>query len=86
MPYMMRFEVLVAVNMKRTIVWDVTLYNMVEVSSSTPKMEAVPSSEMSVNVCHTTWRHIPEDTALHSSRYFKLTTKYFIAFMYLSLN
>jgi hypothetical protein len=35
---------------------------------STLKMDAIFSSEMSVNFYYTTGRHIPEDSILHSHR------------------
>jgi hypothetical protein len=34
--------------------------------SSILKMEAVCSSEMSVNLCQTTWHYIPEGSSLHT--------------------
>jgi hypothetical protein len=36
--------------------------------SSTLKMEAICSSETSVDIQRTTWRYIPEDSTLHNHR------------------
>jgi hypothetical protein len=45
----MRFEVISAVAMTITFFWDVSLCSMVNIYSSALKMEAVNSSETSVN-------------------------------------
>jgi hypothetical protein len=41
---------------------------LAEIISSTLKMEAICSSETSVETQHTTRRHIPEDDTLHNHR------------------
>jgi hypothetical protein len=56
--------------MKSIIFWDVTspadLLVLAEIISLTLKMEAICSSETSVETQQTTRRHIPEDDTLHS--------------------
>jgi hypothetical protein len=41
--------------------------------TSTLKMEAASSSEMSVNACQTTWYHIPKDSTLRRQIYLLFT-------------
>jgi hypothetical protein len=69
-----RFEVLTAVSMKFRVVWHVVLCGHDEVnrrfrgvlppSCIALMMEAVRTSETSVNFKMTTWRYIPEDSKL----------------------
>jgi hypothetical protein len=47
----------------------------VEEISSTPKMEAVYSSETLANIYYTTWYHISEDSNLHGIAYFTCLQK-----------
>jgi hypothetical protein len=63
------FEVFTAVVMKSIIFWDMTpppacLMVFAELISSTPKMEAICSSETSVETRRTTRRHIPEEECM----------------------
>jgi hypothetical protein len=46
---------------------DPSLYFLCD--SSTPKQEAVRSSETWVTIYQSAWRHIPDDTNLHSVSY-----------------
>jgi hypothetical protein len=64
------FEVFTAVVMKSIIFWDMTACHRLarwfaEPISSTLKMEAICSSETSVETQRTTRRHTPEDDTLH---------------------
>jgi hypothetical protein len=56
--------------MKGIIFWDMTLCACLlvfaELISSTLKTEAICSSETSVEIRRTTFRHIPEDDTLHN--------------------
>jgi hypothetical protein len=70
----MRFQVLSAVSIKMTVFWDIAPYSLVETDRrlsayclAALKMEAVSTSEMSVNFYQTT-RHNPEDSHLHTHR------------------
>jgi hypothetical protein len=58
----MRFQVLMVASMKFGVFWDVAPCSQVEVDLM---MEAVCTSEMSVNFNLTTWRYIPKDSKLH---------------------
>jgi hypothetical protein len=69
-------EVFTALVMKSNIFWDMTPCSPLSVSqlatcllaeliSSTLKMEAICSSETSIDTQRTTWRHIPENNTLH---------------------
>jgi hypothetical protein len=67
-----RFEVFTAVTVKNVVFWGVALHTPADAGSpfadfSTLKMEAIRSSETSVNP-GSTQRHIPEDEVLHSHR------------------
>jgi hypothetical protein len=62
----MRLEVLTAVSMNVTVLWDTTPCRLVEIYQLIALiMEAVGTSETSVNLYQTTWRGIPEDSHLH---------------------
>jgi hypothetical protein len=61
------FEVFTAVVMKQTCLPPACLLVFAELISSTLKMEAIYSSEMSVETQPTTLRHIAEDDTLHLS-------------------
>jgi hypothetical protein len=61
--------------MKITVFWDVAPYSLVEI---TLMMEAVITSETSVNFYETTLRSIPEDSRLHVDQiYFRQNRVYF---------
>jgi hypothetical protein len=62
-----RFQLLTAASMKFRVFWDVAPCSHDEVASIiiAMMMEAVRTSEMSVNFNMTTWRYIPEDSQLH---------------------
>jgi hypothetical protein len=64
-----RFQVLTAVNTKFKAFWDVVPCSHIEVDQHfiILMMEAVCTSETSVNFCVTTWRYIPEDSKLQLS-------------------
>jgi hypothetical protein len=53
-----RFQLLTASSIKMTVFWDVAPCNLVALI-----MEAVGTSETSVNFYQTTWHNIPEDRA-----------------------
>jgi predicted transcriptional regulator len=73
-----------AVSMKMAVFWAVALYSLVEVYQhfrgacslyhQTLLVEAVSTSEMSVNVYQTTYHNNPEDSCLHSTIVMKLLT------------
>jgi hypothetical protein len=52
-----RFQILTSASMKFRVLWDVALM-----------MEAVRTSETSVNCNMTTWRYVPEDSKLQLFR------------------
>jgi hypothetical protein len=60
--------------LKMTVFWNVAPCSLIETDISevltasiiTLMMEAVSTSEMSVNFYKTTWRNIPEDSLLHT--------------------
>jgi hypothetical protein len=61
--------------MKRTVFWDVALCSLIEVcrrfrGAIAMMMEAVSTSETSVNFYQTTWRKIPEDS--HFQAYIRM--------------
>jgi hypothetical protein len=58
---------LVAATIKSIIIWDVTQWRLLLACCSALKMEAVCSSETSVNFYRTAQRHIPGDSTLHSN-------------------
>jgi hypothetical protein len=56
---------------KQSVFWDVAPLSLVEYRHGiliALIMEAVSSSETSVNFCHTARRNIPEDSHLHTRR------------------
>jgi hypothetical protein len=63
------FWVLPAASMKVTVFWDVAPCSLVEIDRCfrgiALMMEAVSTSETSVNFYQTTWRNIAEDSHLH---------------------
>jgi hypothetical protein len=79
-----RFQVLTAASMKFRIFWDVAPCSHVEVDRRyiALMMEAVRTSETSVNFNETTRRYIPEDSKLHFGSYLTacihMKRKYFI--------
>jgi hypothetical protein len=54
---LVRFQFLTAVSMKMTFFWDVAIIALM--------MEAVSTSETSVNFYQATWHNIPEDSHLN---------------------
>jgi hypothetical protein len=62
--FMVTFQVLTAANMKITVFWDVAPCSLVE--TDRPMMEAVNTSETSVNFYETTRRSIPEGCYFHT--------------------
>jgi hypothetical protein len=60
--------------LKSIFFWDMTTCLLAGLLnySSTLKMEAIRSSEMSGTTQRTTRRHIPEEDTLHLNKYFKL--------------
>jgi hypothetical protein len=56
------FQVLTAASMKKTVFWDIALCSLVQTALM---MEAVSTSEISVNFYGTTRRNIPEDSHIH---------------------
>jgi hypothetical protein len=67
----MRFEVFTVANMKMTAFWVVAPCSLVEVLLITLMMEAVSTSETSVNFYQTTWCNNLEDSHLQLYLEFK---------------
>jgi hypothetical protein len=75
----LRFQVLTVASMKMTVFWDVAVCNFIEVGQcfrgvyclhhQALKMEAVSTSETSVNLYEITWHNIPEDSHLQLNIY-----------------
>jgi hypothetical protein len=61
----LRFQVLTAARMKMTVFWDVAPCSLIEFDRCFP-MEALSTSEKSVNFYETTWHNMPEDSHLQS--------------------
>jgi hypothetical protein len=68
-----KVEVIPAMTVKNIVFWLVTQYFVVDIHRRTlsmfgvegtrpPEVETLRSSETSVNICHTTWRRIPEES------------------------
>jgi hypothetical protein len=71
--YIVRCQVLTAASTKFSVFWDVLPCSQVDVDDVSEvrtaciialTMEAVRTSETSINICLTTWQYIPEDSKL----------------------
>ena len=62
----MRFQVLMAANMKIAVIRGVTLSSLVVVTNISNPV----ASETSAEIYHTTWQHILEDSNLHGGSFF----------------
>jgi hypothetical protein len=71
-----------AASMKMTVFWDIVLCSLIEINLCYEMlalmMQAVSTSETSVNFYQTTWRNIPEDSHLLAKIMFLCYMKIFI--------